>query len=303
MVKAIPKVAAFFWGNKEMSWIRYMTLYSFCHLNPSWDVYLYQSTPNKTKRVWVDQIEQDFGADQPIKDYSDRLTDLPIKIRQWEMPSSSSEDAEYWNNLGPSHKSNFFKWQWLSENAGIYADMDILFVKPIDTFLPKMSSCNVAICHNNVSKPFPNGYFSIGFLGSSGNCSFYSDILKKAFEVYTPLEYQSVGVLALYRMLNKEGKSPYDMEGTGQFHYQDTIAKYPQHKFYNIPMRTVYPWPHSLAPTHIFEKTHKTLPEESVGLHWYAGAPISQQFNQSLTEDNYKKHNNTFNYFAGKLLC
>lgn len=298
--KPIPKVAAFFWGNKELSWLRYMTLYSFCHLNPAWDIYLFQSTPNDAQRFWVDSVRQDFSSTKTIKDYSDRIADLPIKVVPWEMPPSKLKDVDYWNKLGPSHKSNFFKWQWLSENAGIYADMDILFVKPMDSFLSKISDSDVAICHNSETTAFPNGYFSIGLLGSCGNCTFYSDILEKAFEVYTPVEYQSVGVLALYRMLNVKNKSPYDVK-TEQFHFQDMVAAYPHHKFYNIPMRTVYPWPHSLASSHIFERFHKTLPEECVGLHWYAGAPISQRFNQFLTKDNYHNKETTLSHFIDRI--
>jgi len=68
----------FYWGNETMSYMRYMTLYSFCGFNPDWKVYLIKNnTP--TNRVMQTAEKQD-KTEYKGKDYSDRLKDLNIDI-------------------------------------------------------------------------------------------------------------------------------------------------------------------------------------------------------------------------------
>jgi len=70
-----------------------------------------------------------------------------------------------------------------------------------------------------------------------------------------------------------------------------TVAqdKYPDLKFYNIPFPFVYPLD-STQVEHAFNSGFdvNTAPPETIGYHWYAGHPISQNFNNLLTHENYK---------------
>jgi hypothetical protein len=46
----IPKRMSFFWAGGPMSWLRYLTLASFRHLNPNWEMRIYHcpTTSRKT---------------------------------------------------------------------------------------------------------------------------------------------------------------------------------------------------------------------------------------------------------------
>ena len=48
--RAIPKRIFFYWGGSDMSWMRYMTLYSFRKMNPDWEVILYVSDNNQKEK-------------------------------------------------------------------------------------------------------------------------------------------------------------------------------------------------------------------------------------------------------------
>lgn len=293
----IPKTMAFFWGNDQMSWLRYMTLYSFCKFNPDWDVRLYCCPSNNAKQEWTDQIRQDFSQ-EVIEDYSPRIANLPITLIPWELEYPGTAD---WQSIGPSHKSNFFKWDWLSSNAGFYADMDILFVRSLDNLLAEVQNSNIVICHTDPRLNFPSGYFSIGLLASSGDCIFYRDVLAKAFETYDPTGYQCVGVESLYRTLHPQGNSCYAKGPLVNF-YEHLLRKYPNLNVYNLDMSVVYPFLYNVASQHFFDEYHTDVPNNTVGIHWYAGAPNSHLYNRFLTESNYGKCHNTLKYFVDRIV-
>ncbi len=146
----IPKRIAFFWGNDTMSWLRYMTLYSFCKLNPCWEVRLYHCKGNGAKKQWTTHVRQDF-AEPATEDYWSRVGNLPVEVIPWELKDPDNPDDNQWSKITPPHKSDFFEWEYLANEGGIYADMDILFVKPMDAFLSQIGASDVAICHSDES--------------------------------------------------------------------------------------------------------------------------------------------------------
>ena len=239
----IPKRIFFFWGGGPMSWLRYMTLVSFKKLNPSWTIQLYRPThEGNKKKTWNDRIQQDFSNYNSSDDYLYKLKELGIEIIPWILsPSNHPEDLTWNIKVGPSHKSNFFKWEQLSNQGGIYADMDILFIKPIDDFYNKIKNFNTGISYYKQ-------YLSIGLLASQPNNNFFKSVFNHAFQTYTPLRYQCVGVECVYNFLL--GYRSY-IASTRQTNwnyifkqnlFQLILNKFPEQKIYNISMDIVYPW-------------------------------------------------------------
>ena len=260
----VPKSIFFYWGNKTMSWMRYMTLYSFRKMNPTWDMTLYKSINEIENKSWVTHETQDFFNFQG-EDYTDEIEKLNIQIVEVET-----------DKIRASHYSNFLKWSILAFGGGIYSDMDIIYFKSFDSFYEDIKNYDTVICHNK--------YFSIGLLASSGDNDFFKDVLENSFKRYNQNEYQSAGVLSIYDMFHDENLT-YDENYEEA--WPKVKAKYPNIKFYNIPVNLVYPYNHK----HIDEAFTKELelPAESIGYHWYAAHPISQGFNNKLTIDNYKE--------------
>lgn len=271
----VNKKIYFFWGNEKMSWMRYMTLYSFRKFNPSWEITLCIARQKHWQKTWKTNNYQDFFCYNGV-DYFKKIQCLDIKIDQY----NGSDKT-------PSHASNFFKWEMLAVNSGVYADMDILWFKSIDEFFEEIKNYDTAICQTQ--------YVSIGLLASSGNNIFFQDLYKNAFKCYNSEYYQTAGVENIYNLFD----CVYQHEEV----LNKAKAKYSKLSFFNIPMETVYPF----DSKRIDEAFHNPcdigeLPIKTIGYHWYAGHKTSQEFNNILTEDNFKNHNTLFSKITSIIL-
>lgn len=278
----VPKKVMFYWANEKMSWLRYMTLYSFRKFNPDWKVELYLTPQNDIrKKVWKDNNLQDFFT-YGGEDYSDRIKGLDVEIREWELYHPDEPDNDEWaRTTSASHKSNFFKWSKLAYEGGIYCDLDILFVRPMDSFYEEIKDYDVSICHTR-----PGNYFSIGVLGGSGKSSFYHDVFLNGFKTLKSTGYQSAGVNNIYNLLGSAGRKPdYWKALVTKYGEQDKIMKFAFARF--------YPFGGSHVPR-LFTQRNGKVSKGSIGIHWYAGHPTAQSFNKKLTEENYRTMNCTF---------
>jgi len=269
-----------------------MTLYSFRKLNPDWKIELHLCKPNTIEyKPWNDSPIQDFfnfGG----KDYFKEIEKLNITIKQWDI--GNVEGTDWSSILCSSHKSNFFKWQKLSEEGGFYSDIDILYLKPMDQYYEKVKKYNTIICYRNK-------YFSIGFLGSSINNNFYRDIFRNAFNNFHVEKYQTVGVENIYSWLKKISNTSSEIDISRLDLWKIIEQYYPHIKAYNNEMELFYPWTFDRMEE-VFHFKHTQIPENCIGIHWYAGDSISQKFNNLLTLENYNQFDNTYCYFADKIL-
>jgi len=285
--KNIPKKIYFYWGNEKMSWLRYMTLYSFRKLNPKWKMYLYFCPPNGIKtKIWSSPEVQDFFMYKG-EDYFSKIKELDIEILEWDLFHPSDPKSEKWKKeVGPTHKSNFFKWSKLAKDGGIYSDLDVLYLKPINKFYKQIKSYDTAICYYQ-------NYFSIGLLGSKPKNPFYNDLFLNGFKTVQSSSYQSAGVQNLYNLLS--GEKPSENK------WKTLINKYPDNEFINFGMKVVYPYQWNQMGQ-VFKAEKKSLPEKCIGIHWYAGTEIAQKFNNLLSKETYKDYNNTISYFLQEIL-
>lgn len=273
--KIIPKKVFFYWGNDEMSWLRYMTLYSFRKLNPDWEMELHVSHIDIKDKYWAGPEVQDFCSYKG-RNYLSEVEKLGIKIK---------ECPVFVDGAGPSHNSNFFKWHELATNGGIYSDMDILFVAPMEEYYDKIKNLQTGISYSTdkVFSSYHRGYYSIGFMFSKGSNSFFTDIFNWSIKHYNLDNYQGAGVQALYNMLE---------ENQGMTPYHDGLSY--------IPMDLVYPW-RDHQQKDFFDHCHTILPKDTIGIHWYAGHPMAQKFNNKISPDTLLDYNNTMSYWLRKI--
>jgi hypothetical protein len=217
----------------------------------------------RSEKYWSSINQQDFFRyDGP--DYFEKVKEIEgLDILEWEIAEKRFID------LGPSHKSNFFKWELMAKESGVYADLDIAFVRPIDDWFEHVRNYDTAICYH-----MQKSYFSIGLLASSGQNNFYGDVYAECVKEFRQAEYQGAGVIILYKMLGRFGSGG---------HWIKMKKKYPDIKFRNFNMSFIYPWK---APQvkEMVVNLHTDIPELSFGLHWYAGNEWSQRLNNRLTE-------------------
>ena len=310
----IPKKIYFFWGNKKMSWMRYMTLKSFKMFNPTWDVTVYTVNCEVSDRTWYNHNVQDFSSFNG-SDYMPYAQNLGIEFKEWDYRGIEAFQECNINKMRASHLSNFFKWYMMAEVGGIYCDMDVLFFRPIDGFYNEMinGDYTTAICQSE--------YLSIGLLASAGNDDFYRALLANSMANYTPETYQSAGVESIYHLY---GLKPDELQWILEqilaqyprftaFDVNITfpqsnvlgvaIARYPDLKFYNIPHTLIYSWDSfKIADAFGAGGTINDFPDEAIGYHWYAGHPLVQNFNNLLTMNNYKRINALFTNIAKEIL-
>ena len=264
----------FFWAGDTLSWLRYMTLKSFRVLNPNWVVNLIRATPTKNLDAkWTTPEEQDC-PEKISENYIDKTAELNINIIEY-----TPERA-----IHPAHCSDLFQWKWLSNNSGFYSDMDILFTKPMDEFLSSTEGYDTAIAFEHETSTFP-----IGFVGSCGNNRFFKDLYKVALSIidnkYDEGCYNKTGCVAIAALC-------------GGLPSPEIIKeKYPEHPLLAFPMDIVYPFRWNEDKLRFGEPDRDVTPH-TIGIHWYAAAPLAQRFNELLNEHNYKEYNNLICKYA-----
>ena len=126
-------------------------------------------------------------------------------------------------------------------------------------------------------------------------------IFLNAFDSFNAKRYQAAGVENIYAWLKKMSKTPLEVNPS-QIDLWGIIEKYYPHiKAYNNEIELVYPWTFDRM-REVFDVKHTSIPDNCIGIHWYAGDSISQKYNNILTEANYKHFDNTYCYFADKIL-
>jgi glycosyltransferase involved in cell wall biosynthesis/mannosyltransferase OCH1-like enzyme len=268
-LRNIPKKIFFYWGNKELPYLRMMSIISFHKLNPDWEVYYYYPAVRfEGKNTWTTGEQ---GYNFTGEDYTDHFKNNYPKINKICFDFRSIGLS---NSMPEVFKSDFLRWYLLTEQGGIWADMDILFYKPITDFnlnKKENETKDTFICLNN-------GYHSIGFLMSGHNNLFFRKIFNYAKTSYSPRDYQSVGSHIF-----------------GKFNL-NTINNIKTASISNIDMNTVY----SIDSNNIekiFKGNHSTLlHKDSIGIHWFGGSKLAVECLNKINADNYKNFNNTLSH-------
>lgn len=260
----IPKIAHFYWGEYTLPFLRYLTVYTFCKFNPTWEVRFYYPK-YKGKGITWKTGEQSFDIN--AKDYYKKLKKLPIKFVE-----INFEDIGINNRLPEVHKSDYLRWYLLSKEGGLWSDMDIVYFKSMNNLSINIkSNKDLAGSISYETPPVWSKHF-IGFLLSAPNNEYYTCIWKKAKESYEPKDYQSIGV----NILNK-------------FSPSDINKKYPLLKLLNIPIEEMYFYcAHDLEKIYDKDMTDfNAIVNKGIALHWYGGCEQAASFVNKVTENNY----------------
>jgi hypothetical protein len=241
----IPKIAHFYWGEKTLPYMRYLTIASFLRYNPGWRVKLYTPTIGSSLRTWPTHEHQ---YELNVKDYYDML---PIAVERCKVDLNDIGGSNNWSEV---HKSDYLRWYLLSTEGGLWSDMDIVYLAPAPGIPKSRANDGTGVCIN------PAYGHSVGFLVASKLNPFYTDVFRLARLSYKAEAYQCLGA----DLLNRE------------YHRLNAI----QQQFsgvFNIHMDMVYPY----DATRIFEiygDGDPVLPTMNIGIHWYAGHGLAGEF-------------------------
>jgi hypothetical protein len=267
----IPRQIAFFWSGPRMSFMRYLTLRSFRHQNPDWQMTLYSPDTPCADKTWATVEQDDSGYSGA--DCTSMVDALSVERKTWTAPLPG---------LSHSHASDLFEWDLLATVGGFYSDMDVLWLRPIEPLYQQHRAADALFSLEDGGTVCP-----IGFFAASQGCPIFQDIRTTALSEYMPQGYETAGTLALYR-------------AAGLTCYTDPASKvldafrhrYPGVNIAVAPDETLYCYGTSTHPA-IFQTTAR-VPNTAIGLHWFGGSPISQEWNRKLTAENWRNFDNIF---------
>jgi hypothetical protein len=266
----IPKVIHFYWGNEKLSYLRYLSVYSFRKLNPDWQIKIHIPAVLSTDLPAWDTIHQkNIKIDN---DYFDRLEELDVEIIEQDF----SEDFD--NSAHEVHKCDFLRWKILAEEGGVWSDIDILYVKPISDLMENVEeeSADIFLCNFRKSK------HAIGFLMSSGNNTFFRKLSELAQINYDKTVYQCIGS----KLIDYNYHSPVRIR---KAFGKETAVCF-------IDPASVYTLQEAQIPmffTSLDDELLSLIDSPGIiGFHWYAGHPLSQEFESRLDESNVDQFNN-----------
>ncbi len=265
-LKKIPKILHLYWGrNKKLSFMRYMTAYSFWKFNPDWKIKVHYPKYPYAGDDWDSEHQKSYNFRGD--DHFDRLRDIPTV----EMVEVEFEGMEY--NAPEVIRSDLYRLTLLEKEGGFWSDFDILYIKPMTKMIQNLelnSDVDTLICSHH-------GFNRIGFLGGApGNKGFYHS-LRNLYDYYQSRD--------LYEL---DG-----YQGAGRFLFDSYFLYTPRGKdimlaenginILNIPINVVYP---TLAnKVHRIFSTDFLIHRDSIGIHWYAGSGSVSKFENVMDEE------------------
>lgn len=281
----IPKILFTYWfGN--LNYLNYLGIKQFIKLNPDWKVIIYiPKYPGTLDVTWKSGENAQLYVG---KNWFPELEKLKLEIKKIDF-----NDIGFINDCNEIIKSDYMRLYYLSTHGGVWSDFDILYLKPMShinfegmyihgdhTNLSTVISTYPLCCDNGES------YYSIGFLMSCANNTFYRNLALKARIFVNTNQYQSIGSLLFKKIYPHVTDIPtahpeYGLVNIGldivyPFKWDDTDLIFNKNVsfdiFSNIPFEFEKGWPY---------KRHNNLPSDPnriIGIHWFEGSMHSKKF-------------------------
>lgn len=265
----IPKVLHLYWGGKSLSFLRYLTAYSFRKHNPDWSIKIHTPIKIYEPKTWRTHEHKNFIP--AGRDYFGELKELGVLFKEHDFTN-----YRFTNDVSETYKADFLRWKLLSNEGGVWSDFDIIYTKPMNSMninKEENSEADTGIC------VYPNRLSAIGFIFGNAENEFWKYVSELCLSRFDPINYQSIGS----HLLN------------GKF---DSIIKvknaFPNLRPIYIDPKTVYLLDASMINQFYTTDTVDILKDENaIGFHWYAGHNLSQQYESSINEQNCGSHKNT----------
>lgn len=276
-LRNIPKTFFIYWGERRLSWLRYLTIATFQKFNPDWQIKFYYP-----KVLQIDNKPWDISKHTTKLECADWF-DAVSKIQNTECIAFDFESIGFKNDLPEVYKSDIIRLYLLSHYGGIWSDMDIIYFKPMElSYLNNKDNWEIdtIICHNG-------RHYSIGFLGSNPGNLFYNDLFNKSKIHAAEHDYQKFGTV---------------LWGINYQNEQSIKEALPFLNIANIKMELVYPYRFN-QNTLILKIDEQCLDQNTIGLHWFAGHPDATEWENKLTFDNYLQYHTTVTNTIRRALC
>jgi len=273
----IPKTAFFYWGNEDMSFLRYQTLKSFIKYNPTWKVVVYL---RRDRPAFNNNFKEEMDYSYTISnDHFKDLEQLPFEKRLLEESNLPQKFYDKLSTLTEAQTKDILSYWLLATEGGFVFDTDIMFCAP----MPEISEDKTLalVCFNGNPK---KDYIPVTIMGGL-NRLFYFGLFEKAINK-EPNTYEAYGTDLINECFQWEGLTTFE-----------AISRFFPTELIQLNSKIVFPYAETEVPwlmyhTITFEGI-ADLPPECVGIPWYAGHKLCQDWNQKLTKLNFKNYDST----------
>jgi len=248
-LKKIPKVVHYFWDNRPLSFLRWMSMHSFSVLNPDWTLKLHTTTDQAGPNWPRGNNKQQFEA----ADYRGRLHEIDrLEV---------IEESDF-PGLHGVHQSDILRNRYLSEEGGLWSDVDILYCQPMNAL-----RCNIKEnAEHDTGLCVPGNWFPIAFMMGAPGSKFFGNVHRHQIAVY-----QSTG-----------SQGDYQKFGTKVYQY---VFKQDVYPCFQIVTDEVYQRRWQLHGK-IF--AGDINPNIGVGIHWYGGSTSAAATEPKMTHLNWR---------------
>jgi len=255
MFKSIPKIFYGYWDGSNFSYLNYLTVVSFKKHNPDWIIKIYVPAFKYDKNTWNSYEQRDKYLG---KNYFEQLKNIV------EIVTIDFNDIGFKNEISEVIKSDYLRYYLLGTYGGLWSDMDILYIKSLDSIIPVEFYGD----ENNIDTVVDfRGHYSVGFLMSNPNNDFFLNLASKVEKSLDINNYQSIG----QKMVGGIYRNPLDIKN-----------KHPNLNILNLDNSGYLPiqW-NEIGNIFYINKPDK-ITEHTFGIHWFNGSSAAKRYQNEL---------------------
>ncbi len=266
----IPKIFYGYWDGNKLSYLQYLTIVSFMKLNHDWKIKIYMPIKRYEYNSWITNENKDKYIG---KDYFNELYKLNIEIIKIDF-----NKIGFRNDVSEVIKSDYLRYYLLGNYGGLWSDMDILYIKPINDIIIE----EVYGDKNNINTVLDfHKDFSIGFLLSSPNNDFFLNLVSQCLKNYDSTNYQTFGNALIRKIYNN---------------INDIKHKYPNLNILNINHNTYLPIKWTEINNIFYNNYSDRITNYTIGIHWFNGSSIAKKFQNEFDSNNFSKNGTIYKY-------
>ena len=163
------KILHVYWGG-TLPYLRFMTLKTFINHNPDWKImFWYPKYPNH-KITWKSSEQTYHYSCKDFLSEVNKLSSITKTIIDF-------RDYGLNNDISEIHKADFVRLYQLSTLGGVWSDMDVFYIRPInDLYVNTRENKNIKTLYCHIPK-LKYGH-SVGFLAALQENKFFKTLLE-----------------------------------------------------------------------------------------------------------------------------
>ncbi|QKF93572.1 dTDP-6-deoxy-L-lyxo-4-hexulose reductase [Fadolivirus algeromassiliense] len=269
----IPRIFYVYWDGSKLSYLQYLTIITFKKFNPNWKIVLYTPIIRYTQKTWS-TTEQKVSYNG--FDYLPKLLELDIDVRKIDF-----EKIGFKNEIPEVIKSDYLRYWLLGNYGGLWSDMDIIYIKPIDQMFSSTLQVYGDINMIDTVIAFYNNYYSIGLLMSKQDNPYFIELVNNANKYLNLTKYQSIGSELLLKLY----KNPSLIKN-----------KYKQLNIITLDKYVYLPYDWNKINEIFLLSLPQNIKDHTIGIHWFNGSKISVMYENMIEENKFPDTGSIYPY-------